>query len=53
MTVLGWIMMLVSTTSVTALTIYCLVKVLSLPPVEVEDMHAPLEIDTRDTKTDG
>lgn len=50
MTVLGWILMLVSTTSVTSLVVYCLAKVLSLPPVEVEDMHAPLDIDTGDTK---
>ena len=50
MTITGWILMLVSTTSVTALTVYCLVKVMSLPPVEVEDMHAPLDIDTGDTK---
>lgn len=50
MTVLGWTFMLVSTTAVTSLVVYCLVKVLSLPPVEVEDMHAPLDIDTGDTK---
>lgn len=48
---LGWTMMIVSVGSVLALTGFCFYRVLTLPPVEVEDMNiAPLEIDTRDTK---
>jgi hypothetical protein len=48
---LGWTMMIVSVGSVLTLTVFCLVKVLTLPPVEIEDVRvAPLEIDTRDTK---
>lgn len=50
MTPLGWIMMLVSNVTVVSLTAYCLYRVLMLPPVEVENLKAPLEIDTRDTK---
>ena len=47
----GWIMMLASVSSVIGLTIFCLYRVLSLPPVEVESLNtAPLELDTRDTK---
>jgi hypothetical protein len=43
--------MIVSVGSVLALVTFCLVRVMLLPPVEVEDMNiAPLEIDTRDTK---
>lgn len=49
MTPLGWIIMIVSLTSVIALTIFCLYRVLTLPPVEVEHLNvAPLEIDTHD-----
>jgi len=49
MTTLGWLMMIVSISSVLALVTFCLVKVLTLPPVEVEDLSAPSEIDTGDT----
>jgi len=51
MTLLGWMMMILSVGSVLALTGFCLYRVLTLPPAEVEDMNvAPLEIDTRDTR---
>lgn len=47
MTTGGLVMMIVSTVSITALTVYCFWRVLTLPnPSEVE--HAPLDIDTRD-----
>lgn len=47
----GWIMMLVSVGSVLGLTIFCLYRVLTLPPAEVESLNtAPLEIDTGDTR---
>lgn len=50
MTPLGWIMMLGSVGSVLGLTIFCLYRVLTLPPAEIESLNtAPLEIDTRDT----
>ena len=51
MTAAGWFVMIVSVGSVLALTAFCLYRVLTLPPVELEDVNvAPLEIDTRDTK---
>jgi hypothetical protein len=51
MTPLGWAMMIVSVGSVLTLVTFCLYRVLTLPPAEVEDVNvAPLEIDTRDTK---
>ena len=47
----GWVMMLASVGSVIGLTVFCLYRVLMLPPAEVESVNtAPLEIDTRDTK---
>ena len=50
MTPLGWLIMIVSITSVVGLTVFCLYRVLSLPPVEVEDLNvAPLSIETPDT----
>jgi hypothetical protein len=51
MTTAGWAIMIVSISTVVALITFCLVRVLMLPPVEVEDLAAaPLEIDTRDTE---
>jgi hypothetical protein len=51
MTPLGWIMMLSSVAAVLGLTAFCLVRVLNLPPADVESLNtAPLEIDTGDTK---
>ena len=47
----GWIVMTVSVSSVLTLVSYCLYRVLSLPPVEVEEhIKGPLEIDTGDTQ---
>ena len=47
----GWIVMILSVGSVVALVCYCLFRVLSLPPVEVEEqLHAPRDIDTHDTE---
>jgi len=45
----GWTVMLISVGSVLALVSYCLYRVLSLPPVDMEDLKGPLEIDTGDT----
>jgi hypothetical protein len=51
MNAFGWLMMTVSVGSVLTLISFCLYKVLTLPPAEVEDVNvAPLEIDTRDTR---
>ena len=50
MTAAGWIVMLLSVGSVLALVSYCVAKVFSLPPVEMEDLKGPLDIDTRDTQ---
>jgi hypothetical protein len=48
---LGWLIMTVSIGSVIALTAFCLFRVLSLPPVEIDDLNiAPLEIETPDTR---
>ncbi|MEX0716020.1 MAG: hypothetical protein WD066_05510 [Planctomycetaceae bacterium] len=49
-TPIGWTIMIVSVGSVLSLTAFCLVRVLSLPPVEEEYLKGPLEIDTRDTE---
>ncbi len=46
----GWIVMVLSVSIVLALLGYCLSKVMGLPPVEVEDIKGPLEIDTGDTE---
>ena len=50
MTVAGWIVMVVSVGSVLTLVSFCLIRVMLLPPVEVEEhLKGPLEIDTGDT----
>jgi hypothetical protein len=46
----GWTIMLVSVGSVVLLTVYCMARVLALPPIEVEDLSSPLDIDTGDTQ---
>jgi hypothetical protein len=47
----GWIVMTVSVGTVLALVTYCLARVLSLPPVEMDEaLVSPLEIDTGDTR---
>lgn len=45
----GWTVMIISVGTVLTLVSYCLYRVLSLPPVDMEDLKGPLEIDTRDT----
>jgi hypothetical protein len=50
MTPAGWIIMLVSVTAVLTLVSFCLYRVLKLPPVEIEHLHGPTDIDTGDTK---
>ena len=43
--------MFVSIGSVLALVGFCLYRVLSLPPVEDDDLKGPLKIDTKDFDT--
>jgi hypothetical protein len=51
MTGLGIAIMIVSIGSVIGLTAFCLFRVLTLPPVEIDDLNvAPLEIETPDLK---
>ena len=45
----GWLVMLLSIGSVVTLVSYCLYRVLSLPPVDMEEVHGPLDIDTGGT----
>ena len=50
MTLGAWIVMILSVSSVVALVSFCLYRVLTLPPVDVEEhVKGPLEIDTQDT----
>ena len=50
MNVGGLIVMILSVGSVLTLVSFCLYRVLTLPPVDVEDhLKGPLEIDTHDT----
>jgi hypothetical protein len=51
MTTAGWVLLVVSCTTVTALVCFCFWRVLRLPTPE-EDIHAPLDIDTRDQDDD-
>ena len=45
----GWTVMLLSVGSVLILVSFCLVRVLTLPPPDVEEhLKGPLEIDTGD-----
>ncbi len=51
LTLSGWLIMLVSMGTVLALVGFSLYKVLTLPPVEVEEhLKAPPDIDTGDTE---
>lgn len=51
MTVAGWMIMAVSVGGVLTLVTFCLYRVLTLPPVEVEEsLQAQPMIDTRDTE---
>lgn len=45
----GWTVLILSVGSVLSLVSYCLVRVLTLPPVEEETIKGPLEIETGDT----
>ena len=49
MTPAGWAMMIVSVGGVLLGTAWCFYRVLTLPPVEAESLHAPPAIDTKDT----
>ncbi|MCA8987373.1 MAG: hypothetical protein KDA78_07020 [Planctomycetaceae bacterium] len=49
MTTAGWGLMIISVGVVLAMTAFCLLKVLSLPAVEMDEVKGPLEIDTLDT----
>ncbi len=45
----GWCLMILSVGSVLSLTVYCLFRVLTLPPADVEEhFKAPLDIETGD-----
>lgn len=47
---MGWTVMILSVGSVLSLTAFCLYRVMTLPPAEVETLDtAPLSIDTKDT----
>jgi hypothetical protein len=49
MTFSGAVIMIASVGAVLSLTSFCVIRVLSLPPVELEDLRDPLDIDTGDT----
>ena len=49
MTSAGWATMLLSVGSVLVLVSYCLYRVFTLPPLKMEELHGPLDIDTGDT----
>jgi hypothetical protein len=44
----GWAVMIVSVGTVLVLVTYCFVRVMSLPPLDMEEIKGPLDIDTRD-----
>ncbi len=47
----GWIVMILSVSSVLSLLTFCLYRVLRLPPIDLQQhLKGPLEIDTRDTE---
>lgn len=50
MTLAGWIIMILSVGSVLTLTAFCFYRVLTLPPSELDELKAPLHIDTGDTE---
>jgi hypothetical protein len=49
MTIWGWLLLGLSCGSVTTLVLFCFWRVLSLP-APTEELHAPLDIDTRDVE---
>jgi hypothetical protein len=50
MTPAGWTIMIVSVGSVITLTAFCFYRVLTLPAPELDELKAPLDIDTGDTQ---
>jgi hypothetical protein len=50
MTPAGWTIMILSVGSVLTLTAYCFYRVLTLPISEMDELKAPLDIDTGDTQ---
>lgn len=52
MTAGGWVLLMISCGTVTALVTFCFWKVLQLPAPE-EELHAPLDIDTHDLNDDS
>ena len=49
MTTGGWFVMIVSVGCVLALVAFCLIRVVSLPPVDIEEhLKGPLDIETGD-----
>lgn len=50
MTPAGWTIMIVSVGSVLTLTVFCFYRVLTLPASEMDELKAPLDIDTGDTQ---
>ncbi|MGB7949852.1 MAG: hypothetical protein WCH75_19385 [Candidatus Binatia bacterium] len=50
MSTAGAIIMFLSVGAVLALVTFCVIRVLTLPPVEMEDIKGPLRIDTGDTE---
>lgn len=45
----GWAIMIISLSAVVSLNIFCFYRVLTISPDEVQDLNAPLAIDTGDT----
>lgn len=50
MTLSALIVMVISVGSVLTLAAFCIYRVLSLPPIEDNDLKGPLRIDTGDTE---
>lgn len=48
MTAGGWLLLILSCTAISAWVVICYVRILQAPHPS-EEMHAPLDIDTRDT----
>ncbi len=44
------VVMMLSVGAVLALVSFCLYRVLTLPPIDMQDIRGPLEIDTKDTQ---
>ena len=46
----GWAIMLISVGSVLSLVSFCLYRVLTLPPADMEDIRGPLDVELSDTE---